>query len=90
MPGGDTRDDLPNWKEAQKKFNEFMKPEKNDIFPDDTQTNRKSDEEVKTIIETLMKGQSTGKLAGLPEKEMREIKRKIKECEGVTHRQIAW
>ncbi|MEN6327680.1 MAG: transposase [Syntrophomonas sp.] len=74
---------------AQKAFIEFMKRENNDIFLDDTPTNRKSDEEVKTEIETLLKGQSIGKLAGLPKEEMRGIIRKMKECEGVTQRQIA-
>lgn len=75
--------------EAQKGFIEFMKRENDDIFLDDTQTTRKSDEEVKTEIETLMKGQSIGKLAGMPKEEMREIIRKMKVSEGVTHRQIA-
>ncbi|MGI5912332.1 MAG: transposase [Syntrophomonadaceae bacterium] len=76
-------------KEAQKGFVKFMKQENSDIFLDDTQPHRKSDEEVKKEIETLMKGQSIGKLAGLPKEEMRAIIRIMKKSEGVTQRQIA-
>ena len=75
--------------EAIKGFREFMRQENDDHCLDDQVKLRKTDEEVKAEIDSLMNGEPLSKLLGLEKTARKEILQKIKRSEGVTQRQIA-
>ncbi len=74
---------------ALQSFQKFMKQENEDKCLEDEAKNRKTDKEVKTIIEQLMSGEPIGKLQGMERAERNEILRKIKASDGITLRQIS-
>lgn len=78
-----------NRTEAIKEFREFMKLKNEDICLDDQIKLRKTDEEVKAEIESMMNGEPIGSMLGLGKEKRQEILKKIKKSKGVTQRQIA-
>ena len=75
--------------EAIRGFQEFMELNNEDKCLDDEIKPRKTDGEVKSVIEALLNGDQLGKIHYLDKEKRNEILRKVKESDGVSMRQIA-
>lgn len=74
---------------AIKKLKEFSKKDSQDQFLEDELRVRKSDEELRTYIESMLNGEPITRLKEMEKKERDGILKAAKEVEGATQRQIA-
>lgn len=70
-------------------FRDFMNMDNEDKCLDDQVRLRKTDQEIKAEIESLMNGEPIGRLSSMERSARNEIIRRIKQRDGISLRQIA-